>query len=117
MKNTERYSALCVLLAPLDPYLSINYAASENESFEVLNTFITELKRIGPNPITFISHPSGAYYGHLLRLMMFKKALQERRYSDACRNLYELATDADVLQKRVYCAVIKAWDEKTEETK
>ena len=118
MNNETRYRLGRELYKMVEPYSELNRLnftdREQNEARRTLIEFFDKLKRIDPNPIAY-ARSETSYYSYIRQVLDIKKDLDNNDYIGVCGRLERLFMSEDLLQQRVYVALIytlNIWKEK-----
>lgn len=107
----EIYETLLPFEEPFDSDLT---PENQDKARNVLINFFSRLKEIEPNPHPYARAYSlnpYTYYSYIDGVLDFKKRLEYNDYVNACDKLLQLFLREDILQQRIYIAVMRAWEQ------
>lgn len=100
MKSNNSYKKLRIAIEPLSAYHNYFAEYDEVKAKSVLMNFFSELKNLVPEKRIILRRKR--YYSYYINLLPIMQALENKKYSKACHEIYTLDYYESILQMRVY---------------
>lgn len=83
---------------------------NEEEAKAILKTFF-EAYLLLPEQNTFLWGPTYNYYSYMRNLLLFRQALINKRYGEACHELDSIYENEPIFQPRIRYSLVKLYEE------